>query len=640
MDALIDRQTGEVVMVAHRGAHAWSARELDSSELCVIELTDAALATALAGQASRAYPYASYATDSAGISVMSEPSALRVPASKCYPRATVVREGLVAAIARPLDMQMMATASGVAISDVGAGQIYTTLAAWWAASKGNTTLAAQARVHGPDDVGVVSLRDAAFTPTSAYPVKIFPADGEQHDGTRSSSGDAHIVASGDIIGIESRLAHVHIGGMRIALSATGSVAACGIYAMMHGSSSFRAEGNNVTFAAHTTQAYGIVVYGNNEVPNGELVLRNNLLYGLDANAPAKGLYVQGALAGNVTSHVEGLIENNSIWGHSSQSGQYGMFYEIVVGTPDVTWDLTSRNNVVLGSGSGFGRGVVQVGGGSLLGEVNHTHAVSSDASASEWGGSDHEINRSLGECCLSSDDLTPLADGVLDDTGENRYAAGNTIDAAGSERPRVGNFSRGALTRYQPGTGLHRFYQGDSAATIDYSTPIAELRETAVPLAIKNLDLTDHQPIWLAVRNVSSWGTEETNTHIVKRVCLDEDDGLGSDPLDAPREVTLEMTDSNQAIVGFSYRPPAGFAWPERFDIFSDGGTSILETDSPIASIIGVPGQTDYEHTLMAPDSLTRYAVRAASTMVAGPLSSQVVSPQTTVRSLAQPELL
>jgi hypothetical protein len=397
-----------------------------------------------------------------------------------------------------------------------------------------------------------------------------------------------------------------------------------------------AEGNSVVISAHHSLACGIAAVAYGQSSNAVATFRNNMVYGLDANAPAMGLHAQSGTAGPFSA----VMESNTVFAHSSQAGQYGVLCSTRTDDLDVSFDLISRNNVVIASGGGFGKTHSQTGSGTLTENLDHAYGVSSDATAADWGATGSEINCTATECVVSSDDLTPLAGGVLEDTGENRYDAGNTTDALGNERPRVGPFSRGAISRYVPGTGLHRFYRGDSAGAIDYTTPIAELRETAASLVIPDIDLTDHVPIWLGVRNVSAWGTEETNTHIVTRVGLDESHAMIGDPLDAPLEVTADAADSGSFTVGFSYRPPTGYAWPEAFEIITDHGTGTLDTTTPVASVAADRGVGDYERCVTPATLPARYAVRAVSAGATGPLSATITLPAGVSRTLAQPELL
>jgi len=579
MDALIDRQTGDVLVVAEPGTIAWSPRELDSETLCVITLDDATLTTNCCARGKLFYPYGSTFTDAAGMVRRKRISELQVPASKRHYRATVVREGLTPVIDPPLDLEMMADVVGATVSDVGTGRTYTTLAAWWAACKSNATLAPQARVWGPDDVGIVLIDGAAGTPTSTYPHRICPADGERHDGSRTSSNDAHIDVPAGQIGIETRTSCVHVEGMRLSLDAT-VMTTRGIF-LMDPTGLGLVAGNNIIVSDHTQIAVGITIESSART-NVVGTVRNNTIYGRDAGSQGVGVLVQAAAISEARS-VTATVENNTVLQMSSVTHMQGVeFRGISVGAA-TELTVTSRNNVVTSSAANcFGE--YHFGASSSL-TMSQDACVSTDATASLWGGEGNLTDQVPTELFNDLDDATaPKELGPLDRTGVNVYDEGVTDDGQGNARPEVGPFTIGAASLYRAGAPIRNLYRGDSLRDIDYSTPIGRCRSAGPMATFANVELPFDQTSYLGVRTMSQVGVEETNTDRVTAITLDAQGDVMGNPIPGVDQLDVrEMTDGG-FVLGFMWVDPAG-GTADRFEVFSDEGTGTLQTQTPVATL-------------------------------------------------------
>jgi hypothetical protein len=623
MDALIDRQTGDVLIVTEPGVIAWSPRERDSETLCVITLDDATLAMSCRACGKLFYPYGSTFTDAAGQVRRKRISELQVPASKRNYRAAVVREGLSLVLDPPLDLQMMATAVGAEVSDVGAGKTYTTLAAWWAATKSNSALAPQARVWGPDDVGIVLIDGAAATPTPTYPHRIFAAEGERHDGSRSSSGDAHINVPAGQTGIETRSGCVHIEGMRVSLDAT-FVTTQGIY-LMDPTGLGLVEGNCVVLSGHSQQASGMVIEANAQA-NVIGTIRNNIAYGLDGAAPGSGIVVQAAAINNARS-VDATIENNTVLQMSSVPHMQGIECRGISINAAATITVISRNNVVASSiANGFGE--YHYGENSSLTMTQHA-CVSTDATASLWGGEGNLTDQVATELFDDLDDATtPKQLGPLDRTGVNVYGDGVTTDGQGNPRPDVGPFTIGAASLYSAGDPIRNLYRGDSARDMDYSAPVGRCRSAGPSATFANVELPLSQTSYLGVRTMSQVGVEETNTDRVTAITLDAQGNVTANPVACVNELNVRELAGGGFVLGFVWTDVAGGS-ADRFEVFSDAGTGTLQTQTPVATLTS-RGSGEYATRLAPSLRPGMYGVQAARGSSRSTMAVVAVEPRMT----------
>ncbi|MCJ7545018.1 MAG: hypothetical protein MUP47_10755 [Phycisphaerae bacterium] len=189
-------------------------------------------------------------------------------------------------------------------------------------------------------------------------------------------------------------------------------------------------------------------------------------------------------------------------------------------------------------------------------------------------------------------------------------------------------------------TGAHcRLYHGlGSSESIDYQIPVALAPPGDASVALP-LGLWPGQDHFLAARAVSAAGVEEQNTHIVCCAEVDEAGDLRPAPLGAVSDLTAGAEPQGGIVVGFSYRPPLGYAAGDEFQVLSDRGTGCLDLQTPIATVPArsswatVPGQSqDYETVVPADVLPAMFAVRACANGRQGPLGQPV-----TVTAMAPP---
>lgn len=157
---------------------------------------------------------------------------------------------------------------------------------------------------------------------------------------------------------------------------------------------------------------------------------------------------------------------------------------------------------------------------------------------------------------------------------------------------------------------------------IDWQTPVAfapaETRQATLVQA-----LPPGQRFVVAARSVRTGGVEDGNTHVLTYVEADDAGDLLPPPLARPADLTVEVLATGEALLGFSYLSPPGFAPAEGFQVLSDCGTGVLDLEDPIQTIDEVAAdQTDFEVALPRPETSLRLAVRAQGGGRPGPLSS------------------
>lgn len=171
-----------------------------------------------------------------------------------------------------------------------------------------------------------------------------------------------------------------------------------------------------------------------------------------------------------------------------------------------------------------------------------------------------------------------------------------------------------------------------SVEHMDWENPVACLRSDQGAITISHPFLTGRRHVY-GVRAVSRTGLEEHNTHIVTYVEIDGDGDLLS-CLARPEDVTTFAQSNQDLLIGFSHRPPLGFAAADGFDVLSDHGTGELDLEEPIATVDQVGStQHDFELSIPSPETPLLLAVRARSQSRTGPLSETVLVPLRTAPS-------
>ncbi|MFO7899917.1 MAG: hypothetical protein R6V58_12765, partial [Planctomycetota bacterium] len=108
-------------------------------------------------------------------------------------------------------------------------------------------------------------------------------------------------------------------------------------------------------------------------------------------------------------------------------------------------------------------------------------------------------------------------------------------------------------------------------------------------------------------------------------------------PLPTPHDVTADVAGAQSVVVGFSCSPEAGEAGPSAFEVLSDNGTGVLDTETPIATVTARPGRCDYLAFATADCLPAKFAVRATLGEQSGDISRTVSAYCATV---AAPNLL
>jgi len=167
------------------------------------------------------------------------------------------------------------------------------------------------------------------------------------------------------------------------------------------------------------------------------------------------------------------------------------------------------------------------------------------------------------------------------------------------------------------------FYRGVGLpANIDYSTPVGYAPPGATQIAIHDSGISPGRRVWFGLRAVSSSQLEETNCHVVACAELDAGDALLPAPLDLATDLSATVLADGSVALGFTYRPQAGYAAAETFEVFTDGGTGVFDLESPVASLAQVASdQAEFEVVLAAPTLPGRIAVRPSNDCRVGQLS-------------------
>ena len=457
---------------------------------------------------------------------------------------------------------------------------------------------------------------------------MFAAEGERHDGSRTSSGDAHIDVPAGQTGIEARSSYVHIDGMRLSLAAT-SIGTAGV-TVLDATGEGIVENVCVLFSAHTATASAIT-FETYTAASSRGIIRNNMTYGLDTVARGAGIVVRAAAVGAVRD-ATATVESNTVVGMSTTGTSRGIEYVALALTAAATVTIKSVNNVVVSEAANcFGQ---TTGGATPTVDVEQTACASTDATAAMWGGDGNLTDQLASELFDDpTDATTPSEFGPLDMAGVNRYTDGVTSDAMDTPRPTIGLFAIGAATLYRQGASVHNVYRGDSAGEVDYDTLVGRARGSGPLLSVQNIALPADQTSYLGVRRVSLAGVEETNTDRIAAVTLDAAGQVVAGTPGAVRTIAVHALADGSFVVGFSQPSGASPATPDRFEVFSDGGTGTLQTDQPVATVAARAGREDYTVRLKPAERPGVYGVQAISgeqrsAMITAEVAAGLAAPQ------------
>lgn len=188
------------------------------------------------------------------------------------------------------------------------------------------------------------------------------------------------------------------------------------------------------------------------------------------------------------------------------------------------------------------------------------------------------------------------------------------------------------MTVALPKAGLNVYHGVGSADAIDYSSPVAYLRDAQTTANVP-LSLAPGEQHFVGVREVSVDGVEETNSDAVACARADAAGALLDAPLPTPTDVTADVCGPQSVLVGFSCRPRPGLGEPEQFEVLSDGGSGVLDTDNPVATVAARNTQGDFQTVVADVPLPAVFAVRCRRGEQTGPPSRTVLAAVDDVRA-------
>ncbi len=417
----------------------------------------------------------------------------------------------------------MATATSYNVSTIKvSGGDYTSLATWWAAEKGgggSANVAAWAECYGWVDLNPVVISGAGYTSTSVYYSKIYAATTNRATGHESGGGAYCDV--GNVVAIDISEHYTRVEGIRFLVSSDGT-AARAIY--IRGVTGCVFDG--ITIEVTALNAITSFIYAYFDAGGRTITLRNIILYGNNSATRANGLLVNCYGAATATASVQ----NCGVSQLSSHVDSVAIRFSASQGR---TLTVTSTNNVVTGTGGDDYRETEATGG---VVNVTQTYCLSSDATASTWGGAGNLINQTPADVWedVATDlrlkaDPDPDLDSPAIRAGTNLTGTFAT-DATGRTRPATGAWDMGPVMY----AGRYYFYRGASlracyaAAVAD--TPVGYALAGTTKHRLADLGHTPDKVYWYLIRAMSAYGVKETNTDEVLRVRVDTPGDLDGQP--------------------------------------------------------------------------------------------------------------
>ena len=159
---------------------------------------------------------------------------------------------------------------------------------------------------------------------------------------------------------------------------------------------------------------------------------------------------------------------------------------------------------------------------------------------------------------------------------------------------------------------------------IDWTSPVACPRPDEQQPTV-TLNLPSGEKHVLAARAVSKGGIEEHNTHVLTYAIAGQGGALLGAPLPTPTDVVAVLQTDGAVLLGFSCHPLPGMDATTTFEVITDNGTGVMDTENPVATI-SASGlrETDFE-VLVVPENLpARFAARARRDDDVSPLSPTV----------------
>lgn len=432
------------------------------------------------------------------------------------------------------------------------GSRYTTLATWWAAVKGSSTVAAWAKCYGGGNMAAVDIDGASYAGTSDYYTRIYAATDERHDGTLGSSGAYIDANSGALVTADEN--YIRVEGLRL-VAQTGA---------LYGLVSFDiTDVENVLIdgimVENNTGAglWGMYLYGSS-TGTRNVIARNCIFYG---EGLATGIHAAFILRPATSGHVLNVtLQNCSINGWST-NGSGVLYYGTTTGA---TINATVQNVISTGSGTDFRET------GSATINVTQTYCLSEDGTADNWGGAGNVTGEAAADVFETpASDLNLKTGSPAIDAGVNLYST-FMVDAVVNDRRPVAAWDMGALTTVTASYNLYRGVGGISG--VDFSTAVGTAvagASTKIFTGLGHVANTRYTYVLRPFRTLSDTSVLVT-PDMSCRVEFETDgsgDWLGNRP-GSVEGVSAEIISGGVIRVRWSYRTPYGGSAPNDFGIY------------------------------------------------------------------------
>jgi hypothetical protein len=291
------------------------------------------------------------------------------------------------------------------ISTVGSGKDYSTLQLWEDWADGQASAAQWAECYSGGTLGAVTIAGWTGTPSAVNYPKIYAAEGHRHDGTASLTNGAYCGT------ITLQEEYSQVDGMRVIQTGNTGI---------NGARWVHKISNCVVCVTVGAVAYTALyfAYSWTGTRTLEFDVENCLIYHISGTQSGTGIgFYPSTTSGTLTVNVNVL--NCTIY-NTRTTGIWWAGNESVAGS--ITFNITSTNNAVIGSGSNDY--LASAAQGTVTHNVTQTYCVSSDATADDWGGAGNVISQSAAACFGDPGvDNAPLAAGPI--------SAGNGADLSG-----------------------------------------------------------------------------------------------------------------------------------------------------------------------------------------------------------------
>ena len=301
---------------------------------------------------------------------------------------------------------------------------YTSLALWEDAVDASSDADQHAECYSGGDLGVVALNGWSSTPSLTKYPRIYVAKGHGHKGESSTGAYINATVSP---GIDSYLKYTRVEGIRVVCSSPTNPAVK--FSNSGTSNGCRAENLYIRGAFNS----GIYL-GNTTSESSTAYIVNNIIeINKDTSTDPAGIMVGSSSSG--TSNF--FIYNNTIFCQSSST----LTNSGITFFTTATLNITAENNVAIG-GTYF-TSFEQLT--FAAGTKTFNNNISSDATADDFGGSSHQINKTAESIFVdaSSSKFSLYTGSLAVDNGKDIGLFPS--DAIGTSRPQGSAYDVGAL---------------------------------------------------------------------------------------------------------------------------------------------------------------------------------------------------